>query len=394
MNDTRHFESAFGNFTLQRYPLVNNQPGLQAWNAADELLLQHVHEHTQRASLNSDDTPSKPITLLILNDQFGALATHLNELQPHVSSDSYLGQRATEINLALNQIAPEQVTIIDSLTTPSIRFDWVVIKVPKTLALLEDQLYRLRHCITANTKIVGSAMVKDIHSSTLNLFESILGKTTTSLAKKKARLIFCEPSQPLIDSDKPSPYPSRYTLENTDWTVCNHANVFSRQKLDIGTRLFLQQIEALPKAEHIIDLGCGNGILGCLAGNSQANAAITFTDESFMAIASAKHNSASILSENQTTHFCVDDSLTSQADNCADLILNNPPFHQQSVIGDHIAWQMFKDAQRVLKPNGELWVIGNRHLNYHAKLKKLFGNCRTIATNNKFILMAAVKNET
>lgn len=392
MNDTRHFESAFGNFTLQRYPVVNNQPALQAWNAADELLLQYLYEQTHGQSDCNEGAVSKSAKLLILNDQFGALAIHLSAFQPHVSSDSYLAQRATETNLALNQIDADQITQIDSLTTPNTNFDWIIIKVPKTLALLEEQLYNLRHCITDNTKIIGSAMVKDIHTSTLNLFESILGVTTTSLAKKKARLIFCKPNQQIINSDKDSPYPSRYILENTDWTICNHANVFSRQKLDIGTRLFLEHIQALPKAEHIIDLGCGNGLLGCLAGNAQPNAAITFTDESFMAIASAKQNAATILGNNQTTHFCADDCLKSQANNSADLILNNPPFHQQSVIGDHIAWQMFKDAHRVLKTKGQLWVIGNRHLNYHAKLKKLFGNCLTVATNKKFILIAAVKH--
>ena len=72
-------------------------------------------------------------------------------------------------------------------------------------------------------------------------------------------------------------------------------------------------------------------------------------------------------------------------------ILCNPPFHQQHAITDHIAWQMFNDARRSLKYGGELYVVGNRHLDYFRKLKRAFGNCTTIATNNKFVVLKATK---
>ncbi|MCT6716695.1 methyltransferase, partial [Staphylococcus aureus] len=36
------------------------------------------------------------------------------------------------------------------------------------------------------------------------------------------------------------------------------------------------------------------------------------------------------------------------------LVLCNPPFHQQHAVSDHVAWQMFCDAKRCLKVGGEL----------------------------------------
>jgi 16S rRNA (guanine1207-N2)-methyltransferase len=39
----------------------------------------------------------------------------------------------------------------------------------------------------------------------------------------------------------------------------------------------------------------------------------------------------------------------------------------------------------------ELRVVGNRHLGYHLKLKKLFGNCETVAGNAKFVILKAVR---
>ena len=74
-----------------------------------------------------------------------------------------------------------------------------------------------------------------------------------------------------------------------------------------------------------------------------------------------------------------------------DLVLINPPFHQQHSIGDAVAWQMFMDARRVLVEGGELRIVGNRHLGYHAKLKKLFGNCETVDANKKFVVLSATK---
>jgi len=52
---------------------------------------------------------------------------------------------------------------------------------------------------------------------------------------------------------------------------------------------------------------------------------------------------------------------------------------------------MFHHARRCLKINGELYIVANRHLDYFHKLKKIFGNCTTVATNSKFVVLKAVK---
>ena len=62
-------------------------------------------------------------------------------------------------------------------------------------------------------------------------------------------------------------------------------------------------------------------------------------------------------------------------------------------MGDFIARQMFVDAHRALKPGGLLRIIGNSHLEYPFMLKKIFGNSRVVATNNKFKITDAIKSE-
>lgn len=222
----------------------------------------------------------------------------------------------------------------------------------------------------------------------MEIVGALLGPTTTSLAQKKARLIFVRPDGAKVLP--PNPYPVYYTLENTAYRLANHANVFSRDSLDIGTRFFLQHLPATADALDIVDLGCGNGVVGLLAAERNPAARLHFIDESFMAVASAEENFRRAFGEGRVATFQVGDGLTAVASGSADMILCNPPFHQQNTIGDHIAMAMFKESRRVLRKNGQLWVIGNRHLGYHVPLKRLFGKVSAVAGNAKFVIVKAV----
>ena len=173
-------------------------------------------------------------------------------------------------------------------------------------------------------------------------------------------------------------------------TLVNHANVFSQTKLDIGSRFFLEHLPSTQGEADIVDLGCGNGVLGVLAAIDNPKAKLTFVDESFMAVESAKINFHTTC-PGREARFLVMDCLGDIKTSSVDLILNNPPFHQQHTVGDHTAWQMFSESRRCLKPGGRLYVIGNRHLGYHIKLKRLFGRCAQIASNKKFVILEAQK---
>ncbi|MFD8407669.1 methyltransferase, partial [Streptomyces anulatus] len=58
---------------------------------------------------------------------------------------------------------------------------------------------------------------------------------------------------------------------------------------------------------------------------------------------------------------------------------------------DATARTMFTGARTALRQGGELWVVGNRHLSYHTHLRRIFGNCTTIAGDPKFVVLRAVK---
>lgn len=366
-----------GAFTLARLPQRQREL-LRAWDAADEYLLQVLDEQ----SLLHDG-----IRILIVNDSFGALAVALSRYRPQSLSDSWLCHAATRLNLQQNGIAADAVILLDSLTVPQGPLDLVLLKVPKTLALLEEELLRLTPLLTAQSRVIVAGMQKGLPASVWPLLERLCGPTTTALARKKAKLIYVEPAH---GGENPaSPYPACYTLEGTTYRICNHANVFSRDSLDIGTRFFLQHLPQGLGESEVIDLGCGNGVVGLITAARNPQARLQFVDESFMAVASARDNFHHNLGGEREAQFRVGDALSEFAPASADIILCNPPFHQGSAVGDQIAQRMFRQSLQVLRPGGELWVIGNRHLGYHQTLRKIFGNAELIAANAKFVILRA-----
>jgi len=371
---------------LARFP-YDPRDQLRAWDAADEYLLRHL--------AGEDGTPvDLSGAVVVLGDRWGALATALAGHRPVQIGDSHLARRATEANLERNGIAATAVRPRSTRSDPPERVDVLLLRVPKSLSLLEDQLHRLAPAVHAGTVVVGAGMVKEIHTSTLKLFEQILGPTRTSPAWRKARLVFCTPGPGLPRGR--SPWPRRWEVPGdtgaaSGRTVTNHAGVFCAERLDIGTRFFLRHLPHRRGPEHVVDLGCGNGVVGLAAALDNPQARVTFADESYQALASAEETFRANTGPQAEAAFVAGDGLAALADGSADLVLNNPPFHSHQATTDAVARRMFSDAHRVLRPGGELWVVGNRHLGYHLRLRRLFGGCELVTSNPKFVVLRAVR---
>jgi len=368
------------NLFLDRFPTGQVNRSLQAWDAADEYLLNYLEQEQLTASKQK---------ILIFNDNFGALSCNLSEHELYCVNDSFLSHQGIEHNLEQNGLSNNNVTLLTSLDELPSDINIVLFKIPKSKGMLCYQLSQIKQQLSKDVVFIAADRAKEIHSSTLKLFENYLGSTKTSLAVKKARLVFSQ-----FDNDNASTVlsPIQWPLENSQFTISNHANVYAREKLDIGARYFIQNLPKVAAGSKVIDLGCGNGVIGLSVLAAQPEANVHFIDESFMAMASAKSNIIENLPNvAEQCEFQVNDCLTSLEGGSVDLVLCNPPFHQQTATTDHIAWQMFKDSHRVLKKGGELRIIGNRQLAYHIKLKRIFGNEKLIASNDKFVTISAIK---
>ncbi len=371
---TTFLDTPFGGFELQRRPRRRNEV-LQAWDAADRYLLNAIAEAP----------PAPGSRLLLVNDQFGALAVALADYECVSWSDSAVAHLAASENCSANGRRSPQ--ILSSCERPEGDFAAVLYRLPRNHSYMRFQLQQISTLIARPEAFVAATMAKYLDAPTMAVFSNSLGEAAASLAWKKARLIRLQQlhGEPAIDDDWLS-----FQCPELEISLGNRANVFSRAKLDRGSRLLISALDKLNPPEHLADLGCGNGLLGIAAARRWPAAALHFFDESYMAVDSARRNVANNLSA-VDANFYATDCLQGYTGAPLDLVLCNPPFHQEQQIGDHIARQMFIDSYRQLRPGGQLCVVGNRHLGYHTILKKRFGNCQVIHSDAKFVVLLAEK---
>lgn len=330
--------------TLERFPLAQVNRSLQAWDAADEYIINYISDDNSEANVLNNDK----LRVVIFNDAFGALTTFFCHSQISTTmlekkaavyciNDSYISSQGIAYNIERNQLSNDNITQLNCLDSFPNNIDLILYKIPKSKSLLVAQLIQIKKNAGKNTVFIAADRAKEIHSSTLKLFEKYLGTTTTSLAVKKARLVFCQLD---LQQHHECPFPSVWSLPNKtvnrDFSIINHANVYSREKLDIGARYFIENLPSVKDNSKVIDLGCGNGVIGLTILAKQPTAQIQFFDESHMAITSTETNIKTNLPDLlPQCQFHLNDCLTGVESNSVDLILCNPLFiskQQQPII--------------------------------------------------------------
>jgi 23S rRNA (guanine1835-N2)-methyltransferase len=370
--------------SLQRYPVIKNNP-LLAYDAADVLLIERAENIQQQAHHRLPQ-------LLVMNDTYGAVANGIKEFFADsingsdftIYSDSFISHHC------ISNQSVKKYYDLDQLGHDPI-YDEVWMKFPKSMSFFEDQLRSISQVLKPDGWVVMGGMLKHLPHTVFNSLESIIGPTHTELAKKKARLVFAKKKR----DPKNRIEPKWMAQDGIQLKIKQGAAVFSREKLDQGTRFF---IEHLPQNEKgvLVDLGCGNGVVGIRAQQLSPLLKVIFTDDSYQAVQSAEWNNQQMRESMPEFKFQNPDyqwthAASAVVDQSVDWVLCNPPFHQQNTVGTQIAEQMFLDAKRVLKSTGRLRIIGNSHLQYEGWLKKCFGNCREVARNTKFTILESVK---
>ena len=370
--DPRLFANPFTEVTLQRYPARRDEQ-LRAWCSADLLLLQALKQlHVKREHT------------LIVNDEHGALTVPF--VPQALWTDSWLAATAVQRNLAANQ--RQDVPIIWSTCEPcGAQLTCVAMRVPKQLPYFEYQLRVLSRILPPGTTVFAAGMDKHLSPRTAELMERHLGPTQRHRGQRKARLFQAQSAQ-----HKPRDYaaPTSYYCDALGAELSALPNVFSRDRLDIGTRFLLQHLDKLTPVERVLDLACGNGVLGLAAFQLGLAKQIVWCDESAMAMQSAQTNADNLFPDaKQHFQFTHGDGILGYQGEPAQLILCNPPFHAQHAVDEYVGQRLLVQCASHLADGGSLCLVANRHLDYAHTLRRGFVNVEKLASNDKFILWLA-----
>jgi 16S rRNA (guanine1207-N2)-methyltransferase len=217
---------------------------------------------------------------------------------------------------------------------------------------------------------------------------SHFGTVRASLGVQKSRVLMAE--QPI------TPGPTRYPVVGSDaelgLTICAHGAAFAGPSIDLGTRFLLGFSGSWPPAERVVDLGCGTGLLAVAAAQALPRAAVLALDESRAAVqsatATARANGVADRVEVRRTHL-----MRGVDDHTVDLILCNPPFHRGNTRDSAVAFEMFEEAARTLRPGGELWTVYNSHLPYLRALRRVVGRTAVAGQNSGFTVTRSVQSD-
>jgi 16S rRNA (guanine1207-N2)-methyltransferase len=178
----------------------------------------------------------------------------------------------------------------------------------------------------------------------------------------------------------------RYELPLADGPlqVISLPGVFSHGRLDRGTALLLQQLDNLPNG-HLLDFGCGAGVLGATLKRRYPHSRVSMLDVDAFALASSRLT----LAANGLEAEVIGGDGIHAAPLELDAILTNPPFHQ----GIHTEYQatetLLRQAAQHLKPGGELRLVANSFLKYPPLIEQHLGPCATLGTGDGFHLYQA-----
>lgn len=174
-------------------------------------------------------------------------------------------------------------------------------------------------------------------------------------------------------------------FENHTIEVRSLPGVFSHGEFDKGSELLLQTLPAL--RGHVLDFGCGAGVIGSVMKTINPKIHLDMVDISALAIAS----SIETLKANNLEGCVFASDVYSDTKENYQFIVSNPPFHAGLKTHYSSTEELLEKAPQNLTHEGQLILVANSFLQYPPIIEKAFGECLTLAKNNKFKIYSAQK---
>ena len=368
------------------------KPGVFAHGDVDPsslLLAQHVRA----------DAGDVVVHLQCRNGLLGAsLALTGNAARIVLTDRNVLCMEAASRTLAANDAASVETFVgHGAAALPEISADIVAIRMPQEklalLQLLHDAFVMLKpdgQCYLAGATNEGA-------KSAARTMSDVFGNVATIATEGGHRIVRAVKRADTAQSNDDAT--SRYLdvsdfneqtieLRGETFTFSSRPGVFSWDHLDDATAILAEHMDVRPD-DRVLDLGCGYGVFGVVAGRTAGTHPVTMVDVDSEAVRSATRSAAA--AGLGTARVMGSDAASAVLDESFDLVVTNPPFHVGKSTDLSVPIQFIADAHAVLAPGGRLNLVANRTLPYEGAIKYLFGNITTVHDGRRYKVLSAVK---
>jgi 16S rRNA (guanine1207-N2)-methyltransferase len=159
---------------------------------------------------------------------------------------------------------------------------------------------------------------------------------------------------------------------------------FSYGRFDNGSRAMIEVAE-IREGDAILDLGCGNGAVGCLtSAKAGPKGRVTFIDSNLRAVALAELNAAANGVPNP--RFVAATRLQGLGMDEFDVILANPPYYAKA----EITRLFVEGARDLLRRGGRYYIVTKMPTAVVPMIFETFGDCSVIENRGYSVVMAGV----
>jgi 16S rRNA (guanine1207-N2)-methyltransferase len=177
------------------------------------------------------------------------------------------------------------------------------------------------------------------------------------------------------------------TLRGQSLRFVTEAGVFSRERIDRGTRLLISEMEIGP-ADRVLDLGCGYGPVGVVAAKLAPQGHVTLVDINERAVALARENLA--LNGIENGEALAGDGYAPVGERRFDVIALNPPVRA----GLAVVHRLIAGGAAHLAPGGRFYLVGRTQqgvIRLGKKMAEVFGGVEEVAKGGGYRLYVARK---
>ncbi|MBN1460613.1 MAG: class I SAM-dependent methyltransferase [Armatimonadetes bacterium] len=176
-------------------------------------------------------------------------------------------------------------------------------------------------------------------------------------------------------------------LRGFDLRLVTEAGVFSRERVDRGTRLLIKHMEVQAR-DRVLDLGCGYGVVGIVAALLAPEGWVTLVDVNRRAAELARQNLA--LNNIENAEVFQGDGFAPIGNRRFDLILLNPPIRA----GLATLHRLLEEAADHLASAGRFYIVGRTKqgvVRLSQKMAEVFGTVEEVAKGGGFRLFRATE---